>query len=352
MTRYDKVPYPSVALEQTQPDRMATQGVLLGLDVVDPRRARVLEIGCSDAGNLAALAAQSPQAQFLGVDLSAEAVTRAQTTIAGLTNIEVRVGDLSALADGEFDYVIAHGVYSWIRRPQDLLECVARHLSPLGIAYVSYNALPGSHVRSMAGDVLGRFTATSSNRIADARRLMDLVAAADLDTPHARMMREAMAEAAAKPDHLLIHDEMAEVNHAVWFDEFIGGARRAGLAYLSEAHLADTTVPDQARQAPDEVARQQLADYLSNRSFRQTLLVRGAAAPADHRADPAALAGLWLAAPAIRIVDAAGERRTYSMLNGIELTTDNAELAASLDQLGAAWPACVLGLTSPRIRAL
>lgn len=239
------------------------------------------------------------------MDLSAEAVARAQTTIAGLSNIEVRVGDLSTLAAGEFDYVIAHGVYSWIPRPQDLLECVARHLSPRGLAYVSYNTLPGSHVRSMAGDVLGRFTATSKNRIADARRLMDLVAAADLDTPHARMMREAMSAAAAKPDHLLIHDEMAEVNHAVWFDEFVDGARRAGLAYLSEAHLADTTVPDQARDAPDEVARQQLADYLTNRSFRQTLLVRASAGPADHGADPAALGGLWLAAPATRSSDAA-----------------------------------------------
>jgi hypothetical protein len=202
-------------------------------------------------------------------------------------------------------------------------------------------------VRRMAGDVLARFTATSSDRIGDARRLMDLVAAADLDTPHARMMREAMAEAAAKPDHLLIHDEMAEVNHAVWFDEFVDGARQAGLAYLSEAHLADTTVPDQAGHAPDEVARQQLADYLSNRSFRQTLLMRADATPTTLQVDPAALGGLWLSAPATRIPDAPEGRLRYSMLNGIELTTDNAELAASLDRLGSAWPGCVLGADLP-----
>ena len=55
---------------------------------------------------------------------------------------------------GEFDYIVAHGVYSWI--PADardaLLATIREHLAPDGIAYVSYNAEPGGYFRRMLRD--------------------------------------------------------------------------------------------------------------------------------------------------------------------------------------------------------
>ena len=218
MTSYDEVAYPSVPLAQTQPDGFATQAHLHGVRAPDPTRCRVLEIGCSDAGNLAWLAAHTPGSWFLGVALSQAAVGQAQG-------------------------VIAHGVYSWLPRPGDLLACIDRHLADDGIAYVSYNVMPGSRVRQMAGDVIRRHTAGMPDRVTAARALMDLVRSATVASPHAQMMREAMLLSSEKPDHLLIHDEMAEFNYAPYFDEFVADAASHQLAYLGETHQADSDPP-------------------------------------------------------------------------------------------------------------
>ena len=50
---------------------------------------------------------------------------------------------------GEFDFVIAHGVYAWVPEPvrDDLLRAIEAHLAADGLAYVSYNANPGGYMR-------------------------------------------------------------------------------------------------------------------------------------------------------------------------------------------------------------
>src|ERR1044072_8103995 len=101
---------------QTHPDRLATVAVLYGLHPPDPFTARVLEIGCGAGGNLIAMAAATPGIRALGVDLAAEPIADGQRAIAdiGLTNVELLHGDVREIPDlGEFDYIVAHGVYSW-----------------------------------------------------------------------------------------------------------------------------------------------------------------------------------------------------------------------------------------------
>ena len=120
--RYDAIPYTSKPFPQTHPNRLAGIAAMFGLAVPPPSAARVLEIGCAGGGNLIPLAAAWPQARFLGIDLSPVQVAQANERIAraGLTNIEVRVQSLTDLGpdDGLFDYVISHGVYSWV--PEDV----------------------------------------------------------------------------------------------------------------------------------------------------------------------------------------------------------------------------------------
>ena len=339
MTAYDEFAYPSVPLQQTQPDHLVTQAALHGVRAPDPTRCRVLEVGCSDAGNLAWLAAYSPASTMLGVDLSHEAVQRAQPVIDGLANIAVRCTDLTTLDAGEFDIVIAHGVYSWLPEPSSLLACIDRHLAADGLAYVSYNVLPGCHVRQMAGDPLRRFTGGDPRRLSAGRTLLGWLAGTSTTAPHARMMRTAAELALAKPDHLLAHDEMAAANHPVYFDDFVADAAEHDLAYLGEAHLADSQPPegvDLPEWLPgEEVARQQLLDYARNRAFRQTLLVRPGNAPPSHRIDPAAMGGLWAAAPVRRT------REGYVLANGVQLNTRGAEVRADLERLAEQWPGSV-----------
>jgi SAM-dependent methyltransferase len=60
----------------------------------------------------------------------------------GATNVHLDVGDIAALRDlGQFDYVICHGVYSWVPAHvrERILSLCAEVLAPEGLAYISYN---------------------------------------------------------------------------------------------------------------------------------------------------------------------------------------------------------------------
>ena len=52
---YNDVPYTSSPNPSRHPDRLATIGTLLGLDVAPIATARVLELACGDGSNLVAL---------------------------------------------------------------------------------------------------------------------------------------------------------------------------------------------------------------------------------------------------------------------------------------------------------
>ena len=157
---YDAVAYPGHAFAQTHPARLATIAHFHGLKAASPQRMRVLELGCGRGGNLLPMAAQYPQSDFVGLDLSGSAIAKA--TIAqqelGLRNIAFHHRDILAVGDelGTFDYILVHGVYSWVPDivREAILAIFGRLLTPHGIAYVSYNALPGCRLRDLARDVM------------------------------------------------------------------------------------------------------------------------------------------------------------------------------------------------------
>src|SRR5918997_4118593 len=151
---YDAVRYSNNPYAQTHPERLATVAILHGLTPPDPFTARVLEVGCGAGGNLLAMAAATPGIRATGVDLAAGPIADGRAAIAeiGLENVELHAADVRSLADGSlgaFDYIVAHGVYSWI--PDDardaLLATIRNCLVPDGVAYVSFNAQPGGYFR-------------------------------------------------------------------------------------------------------------------------------------------------------------------------------------------------------------
>jgi hypothetical protein len=70
----------------------------------------------------------------------------------------VRQGDIGELGAelGRFDYIVAHSVYSWVPEAvrEHILVLCRELLSGNGVAYISYNALPGWRMRGMLRDVL------------------------------------------------------------------------------------------------------------------------------------------------------------------------------------------------------
>jgi SAM-dependent methyltransferase len=369
---YDAVPYLGHAYAQTHPDRLATQAVLFGLRPAPPARCRVLELGCGDGGNLIPMALELPRSEFVGIDLAAEPVARgaALADELGAGNLRLLRADLQALPDdlGAFDYVIAHGVYSWVPPgPRDaLLAACARLLTPHGVAYVSYNAYPGSYLRDAARDVL-RFHVEHEpdpeRRMEQAGALMSLIVRAGRASPHARALAEHLEAMLARPRWVVFHDELADVNTPVYFHEFVGHARRHGLEFLAESHLADSQLLDlpddvaaELAGLPDDVVlREQYIDFVANRLFRQTLLCR-AGAPIRRELRATDVQRLWVAAAARTEASADAlrgpERVGFELAHGQAIETDDPQFKQALARLGRAWPRCIpfagLGGSAPQ----
>jgi methyltransferase-like protein len=358
---YDAVAYPGAAFPSTHPDRLAVQAVLFGLRPARPEHCRVLEIGCGDGGNLLPMALELPRAELVGIDAAARGIDagRALARELGADNLRLEQADVRDLPGdlGAFDYVIAHGVYSWMPpEPRDaLLAACAGHLAPQGVAFVSYNAYPGSYLRDMARDVLRFHVAGLEDpaaRIAQARALIDVVIDAGDDTPFARVLQEHLARVRERSDAVLFHDDLAEVNTPVYFHEFVAHAGRHGLRFLAEAHLADSRlppVPEHVRAAlanlPDDVVvREQYMDFIRNRMFRQTLVVHRDA-PIRRVLRAQDLASLWVAANVGTSAPSAAidgpEQVRFDGEGGSWVETDDVPYKRTLDRLRRAWPAAL-----------
>jgi len=135
-------------------------GTLYGLQPAKITRCRVLELGCAGGMNLLPMAEELPDSNFTGIDLSANQIAEARGIAIelGLDNLDLIHDDIRAIDEtwGEFDYIICHGVYSWVSADvrQKILRTCNRNLAPQGIAMISYNTNPGWHFHRMIRDMM------------------------------------------------------------------------------------------------------------------------------------------------------------------------------------------------------
>ncbi len=290
-TVYDEFPYPGAAFAQTHPNRLATIATLFGMTPAPVENCRVLELGCGEGGNLVPMAFCLPNAHFTGVDLAGSAIARAQALInhLGLTNICVEHRDLMDLGPdlGDYDYVIAHGLYSWVPPPvrEKLLEICRSHLAPNGVAYVSYNAYPGGHMRDAIREMMRFHTRNIESppeQVRHSRELIEfLIQAHPEEHPYGVFLRSELQSILERNPAFIIHDELEEHNHRFYFHEFVADASRHALQYLSEARLSGMNGGDfppevrdriRALGQGDDLACEQYFDFLKLNTFRQTLL--------------------------------------------------------------------------------
>lgn len=287
---YDDVQYESFPFPQSHPDRMATIATLAGLRVPNLASARVLELGCSEGGNILPMAEEFPNATFVGVDSSHRAIDAAQNIvdILDLKNITLLHRDISEVdrSIGEFDFIIAHGVFSWVpRRLQDhILTICSNHLSPTGVAYISYNTNPGWRIRGIARDAM-RFRASSfessGDKIREAKSFLSIIVESmSEDSPFKPLLRAELQHVTSKRDWYVFHEYLADTNEAEYFSEFITRAMGHGLQYIGEADFSTMSTtslsPDVEfainENAFDIIQAEQFMDFIRNRPFRQTLL--------------------------------------------------------------------------------
>lgn len=355
---YDELPYPGSPFAQTHPDRLATLALLFGLSPREPKRCRVLELGCGDGGNLLPMALALPKAELVGIDSASHAIGRAEAVAGelGLRNIRFEAGDIEDFQPepGSFDYVTAHGVYSWVPEPvrDRLLAVCGEALSEQGVAYVSYNALPGGRLRQGMREMLGFHTEMiekPAERVAQARALLRFLRDG---WPEGEELAGTLGRQAEqlleRDDATIFHDELSPVNEPVYFHQFAAHAAQHGLQYVAEADFFEMqtgTMPEQVAetlgQIDDPVRREQYLDFLKGRMFRQTLLCHEGLA-IDRTPRPRVLERLAVSSPALRAGERDAEgRATFEGPTGSRLTTDQLELEQALERIGRAWPAAV-----------
>ncbi|MEK6257902.1 MAG: class I SAM-dependent methyltransferase [Planctomycetota bacterium] len=291
-TSYDRVPYKSHPFPQTHPDRLATIATLFGMRPAPVERCRVLELGCASGGNLLPMADQFPNSRFVGIDASSRQIADGSELLArsGLTNVELRCQDiLQFTCEEPFDFIICHGVYSWVPDPvqQKILEICREGLAPNGVAYVSYNTYPGWHMRGMIRDIM-RYRAQSFDdprqKLNQARGLLTFLSNSvkGEHNPYGLLLRQELESIGRSDDSYLLHEHLEDVNEPLYFHEFAERAGRAGMQYLGEADFGVMSVenfPEQVRGmllsvSRDTIEVEQYMDFLRNRAFRQTLLCR------------------------------------------------------------------------------
>lgn len=352
---YDAVLYPTRASIQTHPDRLATLASLFGLAAPSPAACSVLELGCGAGGNLLPMAVALPGSTFVGIDTSRRAIARAQSTTArlGLDNITFEQISLTDYEPppGSVDYVIAHGVFSWVPEPvrAGLLALCARALTEHGVAYVSYNALPGGHPRQALREMLSYHVEgipRPKQRMEAARGFLRLLGAAgEADSELAKLLGPEARKLAEHVDGLFFHDTLADINHSLYFHEFVSEAGAHGLQYLTEAEFSETqlgALPEELQRAlltvPDPLRREQYLDFLKERMFRQSLLVHEAI-DLDRTPRAQRLASFAVSAPLRWGVSEQTGRTTFTGPGGAHLTTDHPLVVGVLQQIGDAWPA-------------
>ncbi len=362
-TLYDEVPYPSAIYLQTHPDRLATAATLFGMRPARVERCRVLELGCGDGTNLITMAFGLPESEFVGLDLAQRQIARGDAIVdrLRLKNIVLHAIDLLKAPSnlGRFDFIVAHGLYSWVPAAvrDRILAICSEHLTENGVAYVSYNTYPGSHLRDLVRGMMRYHSAhfrEPAEQVRQARALLKFLAESEEEPDLYHQILERELERCVKyVDAGFFHDDLSPINHSVYFHEFIAHAAGHGLQYLSEASIVgmkeDTYKPRVAEAlselaSSDIVTREQYLDFLRCRALRQTLLCRNQIA-LDHTFSPERIHGLHVAAE-IRPVSAEPDVRSRSPElfqgpKGAELESDRPIVKTSLLLLGIAWPQSV-----------
>jgi len=312
-TAYDTVVYPSMVFEKTHPDRLRALAQIHGVAAPEVATARVLEVAGGDGLNLIALAAAYPGMACQGFDLAETAVARGQALIAaaGLTNVELQVCDILDACErypaGSFDYIIAHGVYAWV--PESvraaIMALIGHALAPDGVAFVSYNAMPGGYIRMMMRDMLLHAldgTEGTEEKIAIAHQCLELFSKPqDDDTAVVTALRRQAERMLEASESVLLHDELGGVFAPQRLTDVVAEAGKHGLTFLTDDSGVrvnlDGFVPDGVAPEGDldklVVRAAQATDYATVRFFRQSLFVRSA-----HKLlrvfDPQTLDGLWM----------------------------------------------------------
>lgn len=361
---YTEVPYYSQAYSNSHPDRLATLGKIFNLSPAPVENCRVLELGCAGGGNIIPMAYFLSESEFVGVELNEGHVETAQKTAIdlGIENIRILQGNILEVdaSWGLFDYIICHGVFSWVPESvQDkILSIASENLAESGVAYISFNTYPGWHMREMIRHMMlyhsNQFD-TPDQRIGQAKAFVDFLAGAvgeNTSDPYVLLLRNELEALKSSGDWYIFHDYMEVVNTPIYFHEFIDRAEKNGLQYLADASFSMMFHNDFSDEinntieslSHDIVQKEQYMDFLRNRQFRQTLLCKKDR-NLKRMLDADGLLGLLVSSSTMsenkEIDMTVGQIQKFKTPDGKLIETENPIIKISFKILKQSWPKAI-----------
>ncbi|MDF9301116.1 class I SAM-dependent methyltransferase [Tritonibacter mobilis] len=270
--------------------------------------ARFLELGCGYGLGLVLLAGMHPDYEFLGIDFNPVHIAHGRKLVAeaGLTNVRFEEADFVDLAQGWpqawglFDYVTAHGTYTWLGKSvrEAMVQTIKHATKPGAIVYLSYNTLPGWTSTQPVQHLLRLWQTTEETQsikaISQGINRFKVLADANSGMTQALPTLNTRIEDMEKHDRsYLVHEYLHDNWHPLWFSQLADEISAAKLAHVGSASVGDlylqAVLPpaqkDILAQYEDPVVREVMVDVLVNQTFRKDVFVRGKTPmwPADQK---------------------------------------------------------------------
>lgn len=297
-TIYSELGYKSMPFPYTTPATLEAYAALVGVSAPNPKTARVLELGATYGGNIISQALFNPDATFVGIELSQEQVEKGNEVIAnaGLTNVSLIQSDIASIGSeiGTFDYIIAHGVYSWVDDgvKDALLRLIDEHLAEDGIAYISYNTYPGWHTMDEVRQLMmfsnrDKAQFNHKEKVLHGKTIGSIVGSQILKYDNLKERNSkflgALRSVMQKDEYYVGHDHLEPNNDPVYFYQFNDHLEAHKLAYLCDADLTlsmvrsfDADIADTLDKLAlnDHVAQEQYLDFMLDTTFRKSIICK------------------------------------------------------------------------------
>ena len=297
-TIYSELGYKSMPFPYTTPATLEAYAALVGITAPNPNTARVLELGATYGGNIISQALFNPDATFVGIELSQEQVEKGNELIAkaGLTNVSLVQSDIASIGSeiGIFDYIIAHGLYSWVDDDvkDALLRLIDEHLAEDGIAYMSYNTYPGWHTMEEVRQLMmfsnrDKAQFNHKEKVLHGKTIGSIVGSQILKYDNLKERNSkflgALRSVMQKDEYYVGHDHLEPNNDPVYFYQFNDHLADHNLAYLCDADLTlsmvrsfDVDIADTLdKLAPnDHVNQEQYLDFMLDTTFRKSIICK------------------------------------------------------------------------------
>lgn len=297
-TIYSELGYKSMPFPYTTPATLEAYAALVGVSAPNPKTARVLELGATYGGNIISQALFNPDATFVGIELSQEQVEKGNEVIAnaGLTNVSLIQSDIASIGSeiGTFDYIIAHGVYSWVDDgvKDALLRLIDEHLAEDGIAYISYNTYPGWHTMDEVRQLMmfsnrDKAQFNHKEKVLHGKTIGSIVGSQILKYDNLKERNSkflgALRSVMQKDEYYVGHDHLEPNNDPVYFYQFNDHLEAHNLAYLCDADLTlsmvrsfDADIADTLDKLAlnDHVAQEQYLDFMLDTTFRKSIICK------------------------------------------------------------------------------